>query len=136
MAGFNTPQGIALTIEEIQTFNQGPRPIGTLYWLMLPGKRSTQCAGSAAVAFATKEEADRAIRNRLCIAGTGVRVEKLYSTVPTTQCHKCQGFGHLENHCKEFSYFYLSVYRLISPQGLRSKDLEPYIIKLSTAPIY
>ena len=99
-ADFNTPEGMALVIEEIQTFNKGLKPIGTPYWLTSAEKRSTQRAGSIAVAFATKEEADRAIRNRLYIAGISARVEKLYSTAPTTQCLKCQGFGHLENHCK------------------------------------
>jgi hypothetical protein len=100
-ADFNTPEGMALVVEEIQTFNKGLKPIGTPYWLTSVEKRSTQRAGSVAVAFATKEEADRAIRNRLYIAGISVRVEKLYSTAPTTQCQKCQGFGHLENHCKK-----------------------------------
>ena len=48
----------------------------------------------------TEQEASRAIRNRLYIAGISVRVEKLYSTAPTTQCSKCQGFGHLDSYCK------------------------------------
>ena len=92
---------MALIIDEILTFNKGLKPIGTPYWLTSPDKRLNQRAGSVAVAFATKEEADRAIRNRLYIAGLSVRVEKLYSTSPSTQCQKCQGFGHLENHCKK-----------------------------------
>ena len=100
-ADFNTPEGMALVIDEIQTFNKGLKPIGTPYWLTAAEKRLTQRGGSIAVAFATEEEANRAIRNRLYIAGISVRVEKLYSTAPTTQCQKCQGFGHLENHCKK-----------------------------------
>lgn len=98
---FNKPEGMALVIEEIRTFNKGLKPIGSPYWLTSAEKRATQRAGSVAVAFATKEEADRAIQNRLYIAGISVRVEKLYSTAPTTQCQNCQGFGHLENHCKK-----------------------------------
>ena len=67
---------------------------------MSADKRLSQRAGSVAVAFATEEEANRAIRNRLYIAGISARVEKLYSTAPTTQCSRCQGFGHLDSYCK------------------------------------
>ena len=100
-ADFNTPEGMALVIEEIVTFNKGLNPIGTPYWLTSADKRLTQRAGSIAVAFATEQEANKAIRHRLYIAGISVRVEKLYSAAPTTQCQNCQGFGHLENYCKK-----------------------------------
>ena len=100
VADFNTPSGMELVIDEIKTFNKGLTPIGTPYWLSSPEKRANQRAGSVVVAFATAEEASRAIRYRLYIAGISVRVEKLYSTASTTQCSKCQGFGHLENYCK------------------------------------
>ena len=98
---FNTPEGIDLVLEEIKTFNKGLNPIGTPYWLTPASKRLTQRAGSVAVAFATEAEATRAIRNRLYIAGISARVEKLYSTAPSTQCTKCQGFGHLDSYCKK-----------------------------------
>jgi hypothetical protein len=101
IADFNTSEGMALVSDEIQTFNKGLKPIGTPYWLTSAEKRLTQRGGSIAVAFATEEEANRAIRNRLYIAGISVWVEKLYSTAPTTQCQKCQGFGYLENRCKK-----------------------------------
>ena len=83
-ADFNTPAGMALVKDEISTFNKGLNPIGTPYWLTSAEKRLGQRAGSVAVAFATREEANRAIRNRLYIAGISVRVEQLYSTAPTT----------------------------------------------------
>ena len=60
-----------------------------------------------AIAFATEEEANRAIRERLYIAGISVRVEKLYNTAPTTQWQKCQGFGHLDNYYRK-----QAIYRL------------------------
>jgi hypothetical protein len=99
-ADFNTPRGMELVVDEITTFNKGLLPIGTPYWLSSPEKRVNQRAGSVVIAFATAEEASRAIRHRLYIAGISVRVEKLYSTASTTQCSKCQGFGHLDNYCK------------------------------------
>lgn len=99
-ADFNVPHGMELVIEEIKTFNKGLTPVGTPYWLTTPDKRANQRAGSVVVAFATANEASQAIRNRVYIAGISVRVEKLHSTAATTQCSNCQGFGHLENHCK------------------------------------
>jgi hypothetical protein len=99
-ADFNTPSGMDLIVEEITIFNKDLVPIGTPYWLTPPEKRLNQRAGSVVVAFATAIEASRAIRHRLYVAGISARVEKLYSTAPTTQCSKCQGFGHLDNYCK------------------------------------
>ncbi len=97
---FNTLEGMSLVVEEIQTFNKGFTPIGRPYWLTTPDKRQNQRAGSVVVAFATEAEANRAIRHRLYIGGISVRVGKLYLTAPTTQCRKCQGFGHLDSYCR------------------------------------
>jgi hypothetical protein len=91
---------ISLLFDEIRTFNKGLNPIGTPYWLTPETKRSTQLSGSIVVSFTTEQEAKRAIQNRLYIGGISVRVEKYYETAPTTQCNKCQGFSHLESHCK------------------------------------
>jgi hypothetical protein len=99
-ADFNTPGGMDLIVEEITTFNKDLVPIGTPYWLTASDKRLSQQAGSVVVAFATANEASRAIRHRLYVAGISVRVEKLYWTASTTQCSKCQGYGHLESYCK------------------------------------
>ena len=71
---FNTEQGMALIVEEIKTFNKGLTPIGTPYWLTSASNRQTQLAGSVCVSFPTEEQANRAIRNRLYIAGILVRV--------------------------------------------------------------
>jgi hypothetical protein len=99
-ADFNTPNGMELIISEIKTFNKGFTPIGTPYWLTSAEKRQQQRAGSVVVAFATLEEANRAIRHRLYVAGISVRVKKLYTTAPSSQCQKCQAFGHLDSYCR------------------------------------
>ena len=52
------------------------------------------------MSFTTEKEANLAIRHRVYIAGISARVEKHYSIAPSTQCPKCQGFGHLENRCR------------------------------------
>ena len=99
-ADFNTLEGMQLVVDEIRTFNKGYQPIGTPYWLSSEENRRNKLAGSVVVTFATEKEAIRARRERLYIAGISVRVEKLHSTAPTTQCTKCQGFGHLDHYCK------------------------------------
>ena len=91
---------ISLLFDEIRTFNKDLNPIGNPYWLTPENKRATQLSGSIVVSFTTEQEALRAIKNRLYIGGISVRAEKYYEIAPTLQCNKCQGFGHLESHCK------------------------------------
>lgn len=97
---FNVPEGMEMIKSEIATFNRGLAPVGTPFWLTNAEKRANQRGGSIVVAFATQEEAERAIRERLIIAGISVRVEKLHNTAPTTQCERCQGYGHIQDHCR------------------------------------
>ena len=92
---------MALIVEEIKTFNKGLTPIGTPYWLTSAERRQSQLAGSIAVSFPTEEQANRAIKNRLYIAGISVWVQKYQPTASTTQCTKCGGFGHLNSLCKK-----------------------------------
>jgi hypothetical protein len=73
-----------LVKSKIRMFNTNYYPIGTLYWLSIAENRAIKRAGAIVVAFGTEEEAQQTIRNRLFIAGINVRVEKLYSTPPTT----------------------------------------------------
>lgn len=101
ISDFNHDQGMDMIKDEITTFNKGLKPIGMPYWISTVENRLVKKAGSVAIAFATEEEASRAIRNRLYIAGISVRVSKFYTVAPTTQCSKCQGFGHLDNYCRK-----------------------------------
>ncbi|KAH7556198.1 hypothetical protein BM1_06724 [Bipolaris maydis] len=82
--------------EEIETFNKGLKVVGTPFWLTPESKRGQQSYGSACVAFATEEEALKAIRGKLYILGESLRAEKLRVINNLKQCSKCQGFGHLE----------------------------------------
>ena len=98
-ADFDNDNLVDMVKNEIQTFNHGLKVIGAPYWLTAANRRPKQYAGSIVVAFATEKEATTAIRNRLYMAGRSLKVEKLYAVSPTTQCNKCQGFGHLDNKC-------------------------------------
>jgi hypothetical protein len=56
--------------------------------------------GSVLIAFESKIEAEKALRNRLQIAGISVRTTEFILARPTDQCHRCQQFGHNERTCK------------------------------------
>jgi hypothetical protein len=73
-----------LVKSKIRTFNTNYYPIGTLYWFSIAENQAIKRAGVIVIAFGTEEEAQRAIRNRLFIAGINIWVEKLHSTPPTT----------------------------------------------------
>lgn len=83
---FTEEYSLDLIKEEIQEYNRSLnlRAIGTPYWLTSIEKRATQRGGAVVVAFATEEEAKRAISNRLNIVGLSVRVERLHVVSPTT----------------------------------------------------
>lgn len=100
LADFNHESGMEMIKEEVETFNKGLHPIGMPYWISTKDNRMVKNAGSVAIAFATEQEANRAIQNRLFIAGISVRVSKFYSVAATTQCQNCQGFGHLDSYCR------------------------------------
>lgn len=85
---------------EIALYNDGLKVIGDPYWLTSAEKRQSQKAGSIVVAFTSEKEASFCIRNRVYIAGISARVEKVYSTPVNAQCRQCQGFGHLQNRCR------------------------------------
>ena len=74
-----------LVVSKIKTFNKGLEPIGRPYQIMLKENRlSGQFTTSiVVVAFLTKEQAKRAINNRLLIAGFFAKVEKFISTSST-----------------------------------------------------
>ncbi|KAH7548823.1 hypothetical protein BM1_10848 [Bipolaris maydis] len=91
-----TNHGLEVIKEEIETFNKGLKVVGTPFWLTPESKRGQQSYGSACVAFATEEEALKAIRGKLYILGESLRAEKLRVINNSKQCSKCQGFGHLE----------------------------------------
>jgi hypothetical protein len=100
---FDTDEGMDLVLEEIKTFNKGLEPIGQPYWATSKEKRDSglQRAGSVVVAFPTEAQANRAIKNRLLIAGISAKVVKYHTISSTAQCTRCAGYGHLDSICKK-----------------------------------
>jgi hypothetical protein len=101
---YDTNESLSVIVREIETFNKGLKVVGHPYWLTKPERRERQETGSICVAFATEREAQQAIRNRLYVLGISVRAEKLHATAPTSQCTKCQRFGHTEARCTQQHY--------------------------------
>lgn len=86
--------------KEITTFNQGLHPVGKPYWLSSQEKRASKAAGSACIAFESEQDAQKAIKEKIFAFGVSLRVEKLQSCPPTTQCTNCQQFGHPTARCR------------------------------------
>ena len=95
---FNTEDGMALLEEEIKVYN-GLSPISRPKWLSSSENRAKNKYGSAIVSFETRTEVDRALRNRLQIAGISVKTAEYISVKPNTQCTKCLKYRHSEITC-------------------------------------
>ena len=100
---FDIDEGMDLVLEEIKTFNKGLEPIGQPYWATSKEKRDSglQRAGSVVVAFPTEAQANRAIKNRLLIAGISTKVVKYYTISSTIQCTRYVGYGYLDSIYKK-----------------------------------
>jgi hypothetical protein len=100
---FDNKEGMDLILSEIKTFNKGLTPIGRPYWATPKEKRisGNYTTGTIIVAFPNEEQAKKAIKNRLYIAGISTKVVKYIATSSTHQCTKCAGFGHSELLCKK-----------------------------------
>src|SRR5450755_4273433 len=115
---FGHQKGLDLLEEEIRIFN-GLNPVIKPNWISSIENRKTKRHASAIVSFETRAEAEKAIRNRLYIAGISMKVVKYIPTKPT-QYRKCQGFNYSEYSCyKDFNY---SIYAKNHPIRLHFYD--------------
>jgi hypothetical protein len=85
---FGQEEGLDFLAEEIKIFN-GINPIVRPNWLSSLENRKTKKHVSAIVSFETKAEADKALRNRLHIAGISMRVAECIPKKP-------ERFSHVE----------------------------------------
>src|SRR5450432_1804182 len=101
---FGHQEGLDLLEEEIKIFN-GLNPVIKSNWISFIENRKTKRHASAIVSFETEVEVDKAIRNRLYIAGISMRIVKYISTKPI-QYKRYQGFDHSEYNCyKDYKCF-------------------------------
>jgi hypothetical protein len=105
IADYNTENGMEDLTEEIYTYNSHLKLelIEPPRWLTAKTKRDDPAAyhGSVIITLKTQEQQQRALRERVCVAGTAAKTEKLHPCSPTSQCQKCLGYGHLEQFCKK-----------------------------------
>jgi hypothetical protein len=92
---FNTEGGMTLLEEEIKDFN-GLHPISRPNWLSSSLNRAKKQYGSAIVSFETKSEADRALRNRLQIAGISVKTAEYIQAKPKHKPTRYERFSHID----------------------------------------
>jgi hypothetical protein len=73
---------MTLLEEEIKLYN-GLNPINRPRWLSSKENREKKLHGSVVVYFETKNEAEKALRNRLQIAGISMRATEFRAAKPT-----------------------------------------------------
>jgi hypothetical protein len=82
---------------EIPAYNKGVKIVGNPYWLTRDWQSKKN--SSVVIAFRSAEEA-AILGTRVTILGQTLQTEKFQATTATTQCSKCQSFGHNEARCR------------------------------------
>lgn len=100
---FNFSKGLDLLKQEIITYN-GIQPIA-VNWLSSIQNRGSKKHASIVLAFDTEAAAQKAIKNKLFIAGISVRTAKYEEKNANIQCQKCQKFGHTTHSCKSLAVY-------------------------------
>jgi len=97
---FHTENGMQLLKEEVETFNKDFKLVCLPTWLTSEEVQSQKAHSSVILAFGSDQEAKKALRNRLIIAGVSVKTAIYNVSKPTDQCNKCQQFGHHFAKCQ------------------------------------
>src|SRR6266566_1161103 len=85
--------------QELTTFNPGLVMASTPRWLTKPEQRKDKRASSVVIALSGNKAHEVASRPRLFAFSATLRAERKLRFGPTTQCAKCQKFGHHTNKC-------------------------------------
>jgi len=94
---FEGPGGMDTFKDEVHTFNSC-KVINNPRWLVVPG--ASKQAGSVVFAVASEAEGRACIAQGIVVAGVRLRATLLRPYGPTTQCFRCQGFGHDPRECR------------------------------------
>ena len=97
---FDSETGMKLVKDEVETFNKDIKLAMLPHWLTSKEARQGKQHGSIVLTVKTEQELQKALRNRLVIAGSSVRTAIYTTCKPTDQCRKCQKFEHLQTMCK------------------------------------
>jgi hypothetical protein len=104
---FNVDGGMKLLEEEIKVYN-GLNPISQPRWLSSKENRDQKMHGSVVVYFESKAEAEKALRNRLQIAGISARTTEYIPPKPKpTKPIAYQGLSSDGRRMEQFSHIQL-----------------------------
>ncbi len=96
---FSMDDGLTVLKDEIETFNSGLKLLRNPSWLTSEENRQTKRHASIVFAVDSEEQAQKAVRSRLYIAGEQLIAESYKSAEAKTQCQKCQRLGHSTRDC-------------------------------------
>ena len=85
---------------EIEIFNHLSLAT-TSIWISKAENRQGKMHSSAILAFKSAEDAKKALRTRLIIAGSALKTEEYRDSKSSEQCKKCQEFGHSQTRCNK-----------------------------------
>ena len=95
----DTPTGMNLLKEEIETYNDGVILLDSPRYTLHPDKRGDKTCGSAVIALATEAKVKEIARRGIIVAGERKKAKEYHSARPTDQCTNCLGFGHAWQRC-------------------------------------
>ena len=98
-ATFQNKEGLKLLKNEVELFNKELKLVTEPVWLSTEENRQHKMHSSAVIAFATQEEAQKALRTRIIVAGMSVHTAEFTENKLYNQCQKCQGFEHTYQKC-------------------------------------
>jgi hypothetical protein len=86
--------------QELTTYNPGLQMASPPRWLTKPDQRKEKRASSVVIALSGNKAQEVASRPRLFAFSATLRAERKLRFGPSTQCAKCQRFGHHTNKCE------------------------------------
>jgi hypothetical protein len=97
--GVPTDMPLELLHQELTTYNPGLTLASAPRWLTKPDQRKEKKASSVVIALVGNKAQEVASRPRLFAFSSTLRIERKLRFSPTTQCAKCQQFGHHTTKC-------------------------------------
>ena len=97
--GVPTSLPLELLQQELTTFNPGLTMSSPPRWLTKPEQRTEKRASSVVIALSGNKANEVASRPRLFAFSATLRIKRKLHFGPSTQCAKCQKFGHHTNKC-------------------------------------
>ena len=96
---FSVSDDLSIFRNEIEIFNSDLKLLRDPNWLSSEENRQEKRHASIVFAVDNAEQAQKAIKKKLYIAGVQLVAESYKSTEIKTQCQKCQKLEYLTRHC-------------------------------------